>query len=296
MPYVLKTTGAAVALALLAACGGGGDDAKPTYSEAQLKELASEVVGVSLGLPQITIFVAAQALSFLDDGVPSGSQPCDDGGTYIATLIRAGTGTELGNGDKVAIEFDNCKDDDQQMTGKTTVTFSDVSGDIFDVDQPSTATMAFPFRGMVLDGGDTTVDGDFVLKASTKPGSAPGKDDGSGTLKLSGAAKVAEKGTVIEISDYSSEFVSDNATDLDTFSRIDYRAKGSGPLLGAFDYRVSMIAPVVAKLDVGDLISGGLRATMDAETVDTTIATSGTGVTTVSVKSSSGKSIVLTGR
>lgn len=293
MHCVLKTTGAAVALALLAACG-GSDDPKPTYSETQLKELGIDVVGISLGLPQVTVFTAGQVLGFLDDGAPGGPQPCEDGGTYTATLTRAGggSGSIPANGDKVDIAFDKCEDDAAQLTGKTTVTFSDVSGDIFDTDAAAAATMSFPFRGMDMD-GETTLDGDFVLKAVTTPGGAPGTDDGTSTLKLSGSARITEKGSSIEISDYVAELATDHATDTDTFSRVDYRAKGARSPLGAFDYRVSMTSPLVAKIAFGELISGGLRARMDAETVDTTIATSGTGVTTISIKSSSGKSTTL---
>ena len=154
--------------------------------------------------------------------------------------------------------------------------------------------MTFPFRGMNVD-GDTTLDGDFVLKAATTPGGAPNTDDGTSTLKISGAVKLTEKGVLIEVSDYVTELGSDHATDIDTFSKIDYRAKGSRSPLGEFDYRVSMTAPVVAKIAFGELTSGGLRAKTDAETVDTTIATSGT-TTTVSIKSSSGKSTTLSER
>jgi len=293
MHHVLKTTGAAVALALLAACG-GSDDSKPTYSEAQLKELALDVIGVSLGVPQVTTFTVGQVLSFLDDGAPSGPQPCEDGGTYTATLTRAGGGSIPGNGDKVDIQFDQCEDDAGPLTGRTTVTFSDVSGDIFDTDVAAAATMSFPFRGMNVD-GDTTLDGDFVLKAATTPGGAPNTDDGKSTLKISGAVKLTEKGVSIEVSDYATELASDHATDIDTFSKIDYRAKGSRSPLGEFDYRVSMTAPVVARIAFGELTSGGLRAKTDAETVDTTIATTGS-TTTVSIKSSSGKSTTLSER
>jgi len=289
MHHALKTTGAAVALAMLAACGGSDD--KPTYSEAQLKALGSDVVGVSLGLPQITTFTAAQVLSFLADGAPDGPQPCEEGGTYTAALTRASAGSIPGNGDKVDIEFDKCEDDAAQLTGKTTVTFSDVSGDIFDPDAAAAATLAFPFRGMLMD-GETTLDGDFVLKASTTPDSEPGKDDGSSTARISGAVKIAEPGLSIEISEYVAEFVSDDATDIETFSRIDYRAKGNRSPLGAFDYRVSMPTPFVANIGSGELISGGLRAKTDAETVDVTIATD-KGGTTVGIKSSSGKSTTL---
>jgi hypothetical protein len=293
MHHVLKTTGAAVALALLAACGGSDDPAKPTYSEKQLQELAFDVIGISLGVPQVTISAAGQALSFLDDGAPSGPQPCDDGGTYTATLTRASSGPIPGNGDKVDIQFDRCDDDDVVLTGKTTVTFSDVSGDIFDNDEPAAATMTFPFRGMKVD-DDTTLDGDFVLKAATMPGGAPDTDDGTSTLKISGAVKLTESGVSMEISEYASEFSTDHATDTDTMTKVDYRAKGSRSPLGEFDYRVSLTSPVVARIAFGELISGGLRAKTDAETVDTTIATSDKGVTTISVKSSSGKSTSIT--
>jgi len=294
MHHVLKTTGAAVALALLAACG-GSDDPKPTYSEAQLKELALDVMGISVGVPMTTTFAVGQVLGFLDEGTPSGPQPCEGGGTYTATLTRAGSGSIPGNGDKVDIQFDQCEDDDTgtTLTGKTTVTFSDVSGDILDTDVAAAATMSLPFRGMSMD-GETTLDGDFVLRAATTPGGAPNTDDGKSTLKITGAVKLTEKGVSVEVSDYATELASDHATDIDTFSRVDYRAKGSRSPLGEFDYRVSMTAPVVAKLAFGDLISGGLRAKTDAETVDTTIATT-SGTTTASIKSSSGKSTTLTG-
>lgn len=295
MHHVLKTTGAAVALALLAACGGSDDPAKPTYSEAQLKELALDVMGISVGVPMTTTFAVGQVLGFLDEGTPSGPQPCEGGGTYTATLTRAGSGSIPGNGDKVDIQFDQCEDDDTgtTLTGKTTVTFSDVSGDILDTDVAAAATMSLPFRGMSMD-GETTLDGDFVLRAATTPGGASNTDDGKSTLKITGAVKLTEKGVSVEVSDYATELASDHATDIDTFSRVDYRAKGSRSPLGEFDYRVSMTAPVVAKLAFGDLISGGLRAKTDAETVDTTIATT-SGTTTASIKSSSGKSTTLTG-
>jgi len=317
MNTTIKTAGSILALSILAACGGGdgassssggnggggGGTPPAKYTKQQFKWASHESVYAALGVTQIPGFIADLAIDFVGyaaaEDITTDTATCDGAspGKLVATLTDTNGDHKIGNGDKVVFDFDNChlEDEDLLLDGVVTVTFSGVSGDVLDEATSSAVTMTLPLTGFKLDGSET-LDGTVVIayKHDSK-GTASDNDDTysykTTVAQLDIARSDGGKSYATRIENYLSDYVYDYATDLNTFSAISYGTSGTDPLLGSFDYDVTMTTPLVywEHSDTGEPDAGAFKTVTAAETFTTTFVPND-GKGQVKIESTSGVS------
>jgi len=321
MSTIIKTAGSILALAILAACGGGDGDSgssggggngggaggggtpPPKYTKQQMEWVGHESVYTALGVTQIPGFVANLALDFFsyaaEEKITTDSGTCDgeSAGTLVATLTDANGDGLVSNGDKVVFDFNDCylESEDLLLDGTVTVTFSGVSGNVLDETASSAVTMTLPLTGFKLDGSET-LDGTIVVAYKHDNKGTASDDDDTYAYKttvaqLDIARSEGGKSYATRIENYLSDYVYDYVTDLNTFSAISYGASGTDPLLGSFDYDVTMTTPLVywEHSEGGELQSGAFKSVTVGETITTTFVQNDTR-NQVKIESTSGLS------
>lgn len=323
----IKTAGSILALAILAACGGGdgnssgsggsggggsgggsggggsgGDTPAALYTKQQMEWAGHESFYTAVGVTQIPGLIAEASLGFVRyaaaHDITTDSEVCDGDspGTVTATFTDGNGNHKIDNGDKVTFKLVNCRGPigDELVDGTVTITYSDVTGNLLD-GSSSSATMTIPLANFKLDGSET-LNGTVVIDYARDTKDTA--DDGDDTLSVQTAAERLDigysrdgKSYATRIEDYSSDYTYARETRLYTFSAIGYRTSGTDPLLGTFNHTVKMTTPLVYWRDLGDGSpdTGAFETKTPGETITTTIVLTET-EDLVEIKSTSGLS------
>lgn len=318
----IKTAGSVLALAILAACGGGdgsssgsggsgggngggsgGGTPAPLYTKQQMEWAGHESFYTSVGVTQIPGLIAQASLGFVryavEHDITTDSEECDGDspGTVTATFTDGNGNHKIDNGDKVTFKLVNCRGPvgDELVDGTVTITYSNVTGDLLDGSASSGATMTIPLADFKLDGSET-LNGTVVIDYARDTKDTV--DDSDDTLSVQTTADQLDigysqdgKSYATRIEDYSSDYTYGSETRLYTFSAIGYRTSGTDPLLGAFNHTVKMTTPLVYWRDLGDGSpdAGAFETKTPGETITTTIVLTDT-EDLVEIKSTSGLS------
>ncbi|GAA4327673.1 hypothetical protein GCM10023144_12550 [Pigmentiphaga soli] len=292
-----------LALSMLAACGGDGDDSgtqgdgggtpdgEPAapYTAEQVKWYGHESAFTALSISRVGLLLTSVALETAGTN-PSGPQACPGGGTFTAAVDDADSNEDLSAGDSVTLNFAGCfLPDDMQADGQVKVTLTELNGQFADETDAFDAHAELVLTNLLLD-GETTVNGTLAMVLAHDTKDTPDTTDDTDTVTThAGSLALTEPDSdyTNQITGYESEIVFDYATQGITFTKADYTAKGSGdPILGQFDYKVSLDPSVIVDAEFIPS-SGKVKAVTATETITTTFATEDDG-TSVTVTSSSG--------
>jgi hypothetical protein len=170
------------------------------------------------------------------------SHACTGGGTLMvdATLHNAQT---VSNGDTMAVTAQNCVEDGNNLNGRVTIAFSNITGDPMNT-WVGGATMDTTLAGFSIASGGTTatVNGDMkIVYASTSSTSNSIAISGKSlqTSEQKAGATVAN----LTLSDYSVTGSTNGAT---TTSAANFGLSGNANSLGQFAFTVKSLQPFVS--------------------------------------------------
>jgi hypothetical protein len=208
------------------------------------------LTGVSIGGAGISAVAPVINLvkrSFGQGGAPlltgvTVSQACTGGGTLTIDANMRNPQT-FSNGDTMAVTAQNCVEDGNNLNGRLTIAFSNITGDLTH-SAIGGATMDTTFTGFsIAGGGETaTVNGDMkIVYASTSSTSNSSTIAGKSlqTVEQKGGATVAS----LTLADYS---VTGSTNGTTTTSAANFSLSGNANSLGQFAYTVKSLQPFVS--------------------------------------------------
>ncbi|OVZ61184.1 hypothetical protein CDO46_04060 [Pigmentiphaga sp. NML030171] len=295
---------AALMAASLAACGGGGGDDSgggggggggggdgKTLSEKQIW-YGHETAFSAVSLHQAFEPMLENGIVIGRDGTPE----CLDGGTVSGVWTDADDSGTLSAGDSVALTMNDCRVSDNGIpfTGKATVDFDEVEGDLLEEESDWTLAARVTLgEGASFDG--TSASGTASVKASNDVSSAEPKGQRA-EFDIPAIVLTEDGGAVtMKFKDYAVAVAYDPTTDADTYSRISFSVSGSDPVLGPdYAYDASMTETVRFSHEAGGFLAGAFATKTAAETITTRFQANGNAPGTVTFSSSLGGSKTMT--
>lgn len=305
-----RTLSLAIASTLvLGACGGGGGGAGGSVSpppvqtsnltpitagnsgkaaavgftaNALIGDSSSSITGVltgvsigGAGISAVAPVISLVKRSFGQGGAPlltgvTVSQACSGGGslTIDANVHNPQT---ISNGDTMTVTAQNCVEDGNNLNGRLTIAFSNITGDLTHT-AVGGATMDTTFTGFSIGSGSetATINGDMkIVYASTSSTSNSITIAGKSlqTTEQKAGAAVAS----LTLADYSVTGSTNGATT--TTSAANFSLSGNANSLGQFAYTVKSLQPFVgvgtAKPGSGALIVNGNASSVTVTALST---------------------------
>jgi hypothetical protein len=170
------------------------------------------------------------------------SQPCSGGGTIAIDATLRNT-QALSNGDTMTVTAQNCVEAGNNLNGRMSITFSDVSGDIMNT-WVGAATMNTSLTNFsIASGGETaTLNGDMKI-AMTSTSATSNSITISGKSLQTSEQKAGATVATLTLADYSLTGSTNGAT---TTSAANFSLSGNANGLGQFAYTVKSLQPFVS--------------------------------------------------
>jgi hypothetical protein len=197
------------------------------------------------------------------------SQPCSGGGTLVIDANLHNTQT-ISNGDTMAVTAQNCIEDGNNLNGRLTISFSDVSGDLMN-SWVGAATLNTTFTGFsIASGSETaTVNGDMKIALTSTSASSISVAISGKSLQTS-EQKAGAAVANLTLSDYS---VTGSTNGTTTTTAANFTLSGNTTSLGQFAYTVKSLQPFVstgtAMPGSGSLIVNGAASSVTVTALGT---------------------------
>lgn len=311
----LKTAGALALTTLLGACGGGdGDAGKDSgggtpvpMSQAELRLFAGGAYETGLFLPYFAMGFINSLLDHVGDGMPAGPQPCADGqGSRTSVYVDADRDGKISAGDSLTIDMTDCatRGLGDALNGRVRIAVKEIQGDILNAfNTVGVFTLEVPeLKLSASESMSGTLQVRFEQTTHDVPEASASIEDVEETMEVSQSGggdfklRYTEDGKDYEqaISGYDSKSHFLYATGTERYTALGFTHRGQGVTLGAFDYRMALVDPLVTVYDKDGSTPGSIagRYTVETrgETITTTFSSPTAGTSDVRIESSSGVS------
>ncbi|AZG07404.1 hypothetical protein EGT29_05670 [Pigmentiphaga sp. H8] len=309
----LKSAGALALITLLSACGGGDGDAGKDgggtpvpMSQAEIRSFAGGAYETGLFLPYFAMGAINSLFDHVGDGMPEGPLPCADGqGTRTPVYADADRDGKISAGDSLTIDMTNCatRGLGDALNGRIRIAVNEIQGDILNAfNTVGVFTLEVPeLKLSASESMSGTLQVRFEQTTHDVPEASAKLEDVEETVEVSQSGgdfklRYTEDGKDYEqaISGYDSTSHFLYATGTERYTALRFAHRGQGATLGAFDYRMALVDPLVTVYDKDGSTPGSIagRYTVETrgETITTTFSSPAAGTSGVRIESSSGVS------